>query len=353
MRVRVRGPDGGTFTISLVDSATVEEFRNELSSKTGLQAFDLKVGYPPLELNLDQHAGDAHLLDIGTKLNGEQVIVLRKDSAAPVSKEPPKDSKPALGTDSRLSNSTTTGTRQASTPNTPTPTASAALSLTRKANNVNNDDPPEIPIPELNGTLVMRVMPDDNSCMFRAFGSAVLGDSLDCMHELRAAVAAQIQAQPEIYTAAVLEKTPEAYCRWVQREDAWGGAIELGILAEEWDLEICSIDVQTLRVDKFGEGKARRVVLVYSGIHYDVLALKPSGTFYSGEGETDIKLFDAQDPVVLRAALKLCKVLQSRHYYTDVAGFTVTCNVCGWSGRGEKSATQHAKQTGHMDFGEG
>lgn len=87
-------------------------------------------------------------------------------------------------------------------------------------------------------------MPDDNSCLFRAFGTAVLpGDDLS-MHELRSLVASAIQAQPEIYTKVVLEKDPDDYCRWIQTEQAWGGAIELGILASHFDIEICSIDVQ-------------------------------------------------------------------------------------------------------------
>jgi ubiquitin thioesterase OTU1 len=87
-------------------------------------------------------------------------------------------------------------------------------------------------------------MPDDNSCLFRAFGTAVLpGDDLS-MPELRSLVAAAIQAQPDIYTQVVLEQNPDDYCIWIQTEDAWGGAIELTILSQHFDIEICSIDVQ-------------------------------------------------------------------------------------------------------------
>lgn len=87
-------------------------------------------------------------------------------------------------------------------------------------------------------------MPDDNSCLFRAFGTAVLpGDDLS-MTELRALVASRIQAEPEVFTQVVLEQKPDDYCRWIQTEDAWGGAIEMGILAQHFDIEICSIDVQ-------------------------------------------------------------------------------------------------------------
>jgi ubiquitin thioesterase OTU1 len=83
-------------------------------------------------------------------------------------------------------------------------------------------------------------MPDDNSCLFRAFGTAVLpGDDLS-MPELRSLVASAIQAEPEL----VLEQNPDDYCRWIQTTDAWGGAIEMGILSKHFDIEICSIDVK-------------------------------------------------------------------------------------------------------------
>jgi ubiquitin thioesterase OTU1 len=87
-------------------------------------------------------------------------------------------------------------------------------------------------------------MPDDNSCLFRAFGTAVVpGDDLS-MPELRSLVASAIQAEPEVYTEVVLEQPPDDYCRWIQTQDAWGGALEMGILAKHFEVEICSIDVK-------------------------------------------------------------------------------------------------------------
>lgn len=87
-------------------------------------------------------------------------------------------------------------------------------------------------------------MPDDNSCLFRAFGTAVLPGDDQTMPELRSLVASAIHAEPELYTKVVLEQNPDDYCRWIQTPDAWGGAIEMGILAKHFDMEICSIDVQ-------------------------------------------------------------------------------------------------------------
>lgn len=197
-------------------------------------------------------------------------------------------------------------------------------------------------------------MPDDNSCLFRAFNTAFFG-AMDNMTELRSIIAQSIQANPEIYSAVVLDQQPDDYCRWIQTEDAWGGAIELDILSKHFDVEISSIDVQTLRIDRFNEGKPERCILVYSGIHYDSIALSPSDAPHQhayAPPEYDTKIFDAKDMVVLEGAVELCRVLQRRHYYTDTAAFTVRCNVCGEITRGEKGATEHAAATGHYDFGE-
>lgn len=178
---------------------------------------------------------------------------------------------------------------------------------------------------------------------------------MDTMNELRSVVAQVIQENSELYSEAVLEKKPDDYCRWIQNEDSWGGGIELSILSKHFDIEICSIDVQTLRVDRFNEGPPTRCLLVYSGIHYDTIALSPSDPPFDhayAPPEFDTKVFDAVDPLVLEKSLELCRVLQDKHYYTDTAGFRIRCNTCGGTFVGEKGATKHAAQTGHYDFGE-
>ena len=331
MRMRVRGPSGQS-TLTLDESATVLDLRTQIAQSTGLDSFDVKYGYPNLKpLDLDQFGADHRLAEIGIQLNGEQLIIAQKEGAA-------RPEEPLTQT---------------------THTTQQSSQLPATSNNSNNsgpatDDPPEIASPEHGGTFVLRVMPDDNSCLFRAVGAAVMGD-MDTMVELRSIIAECIQSNPAEYSAAILGKTPNDYCRWIQNEDSWGGAIELKILSEYFNIEICSIDVQTLHVFQFNEGAPTRCVVVYSGIHYDALALSPSDPPYTRANSFahgDTRIFDAADPVVLTKANELCRVLQSKHYYTDTSGFLVRCNTCGGTFTGEKGATKHASETGHYDFGE-
>ncbi|KAL8702775.1 MAG: hypothetical protein Q9201_004051 [Fulgogasparrea decipioides] len=376
MRLRIRGPSGQS-SITLPAGATVHDLRASITEKTSVQDFDLKYGYPPKTLVLEDYDSATKLSAISTKLDGEQLLVSTKTSGvhtAPL--QPAANPQKSLETQTKTQPSgpkpvddfTTidppsafsfSGVGEApppdlvSSPPMQRRDPSQPLSLQRKPNST-ADDPPEIPLLSHEAKIVLRVMPDDNSCLFRAFGSAFFG-IMDNMTELRSIIASHIQEHGEQYNEVVLEKQPDDYCRWIQTEDAWGGAIELNVLSQQFDIEICSVDVQTLRVDRFNEGKSKRCILVYSGIHYDTVALSHSTPYVAGgyaEPEEDIKIFDAADDTILAAALELCAELQKRHYFTDTAGFQVRCNICKQTFVGEKGATEHASKTGHYDFGE-
>ncbi|KAJ5555510.1 hypothetical protein N7461_003980 [Penicillium sp. DV-2018c] len=328
MRIRVRGPSGQS-TVTLDDSATIGDLRDQIAEKTSLGTFDVKYGYPLQPLELDTYQPDQRISEIGIHLNGESLIVAQKEGASRAARDDEDHATTAH-------------------PEPPRPSRSHIPQEDRA------EDPPEIASPEHAGTFVLRVMPDDNSCLFRAVGAAVMGD-MDTMVELRSIIASSIQSNPEEYTEAILGQSPDKYCAWIQNEDSWGGAIELKILSEYFNIEICSIDVQTLNMFQFNEGAPTRCIVVYSGIHYDVLALSPSNPPYTHANplaDGDTKIFESVDPVVLEKAKELCRVLQGKHYYTDTAGFTVRCNVCGGTFTGEKGATKHAAETGHYDFGE-
>jgi len=52
------------------------------------------------------------------------------------------------------------------------------------------------------------------------------------------------------------------------------------------------------------------------------------------------------------AAEKLASKRRLKRAYTNTATFDLRCQVCGQGLRGEKEARQHAKDTGHVEFGE-
>jgi len=342
MRLRIRAPSGVS-TITLSDDATVSELLASISEATSLPTFDLKWGYPPKPLDPSLYGLPTPLKDTDLKLNGEQLIVVAREvegstqgSTSNPSSQSTSNTPPPIPTQSK-----------------PNKKSMGPLSLKRK--NAALENPPEIPLPAHGATVVLRVMPDDNSCLFRAISSAVLSGELDAMTELRSVVAQTIQNDPERYNAVTLEQTPDDYCQWIQMESSWGGFIELTILSEHFGVEICSIDVEDLHVYRFNEGQPKRCIVVYSGVHYDTIAISPSEPPHTHADlgpEMDMKIFDANDDSVLEAAVELCRSLQKGGYYTNTQKFAIKCNLCGWKGKGEKEAVKHATESGHSDFGE-
>lgn len=357
MRIRVRGPEGQSI-LTLLDTATVGELLSQLSKQTPNDRPEIKYGYPPKPLWLDAFEPSTKLSDTGLQIDGEQLIVSRGHYDKIETASEPSNSSLKSSTHDLASHPLSSDPKSLSFAGKGTAPSTRAgkqtnkpLSLSRKPLST---DPPELAFPSQASTMILRIMPDDNSCLFRAFGTAVL-PNMDNMTELRSIVAQNIQQHPEKYSAVVLDQEPDEYCRWIQSQDAWGGAIELDILSRHFELEICSIDVQTCRVDRFNEGRETRCILVYSGIHYDTIALSPSEPPFDhayAPPDFDTKIFEAFDDAILEKALELSKILQDRHYFTDTSKFSIRCNLCKKTFTGERGATEHAKKTGHYDFGE-
>ncbi|RCH83517.1 ubiquitin-specific protease otu1 [Rhizopus azygosporus] len=207
-----------------------------------------------------------------------------------------------------------------------------------------------------NGFLTLRTMEDDNSCLFRSIGY-VLSRDTSIANELRHE--SKLIPSHILMSCWVKKENPsllEKYIQWIQKPTSWGGAIELSIFSSFFNVEIDSIDVQTGRIDKFGkllysiyctatysfsgEGSYdERVLIVYSGIHYDALALSPAS---DSPPEFDQTRFPVTDSYILDAAKEITESLRRGHKYTDVANFTLRCEQCKTGLKGEKDAHNHA-----------
>ncbi|KAL8928562.1 MAG: hypothetical protein Q9208_001796 [Pyrenodesmia sp. 3 TL-2023] len=196
MRLRIRGPEGQSF-LTLQKDSTIGDLRTSIAEKTSVHSFDLKYGYPPKPLVLDSFDDASKLTELPIKLDGEQLLVSVKQPGRPTDTSQPKQTlsgKQKTTQDSTNSLSKVSG----EAPNTGTSSSfsftgvgeappanmldsphqprqpNQPLSLQRKPN-LTVDDPPEVFLPSRAAKLVLRIMPDDNSCLFRAFGSAFFG----------------------------------------------------------------------------------------------------------------------------------------------------------------------------------
>ncbi|KAM0997504.1 hypothetical protein ACFX2I_007363 [Malus domestica] len=169
----------------------------------------------------------------------------------------------------------------------------------------------------MEGIVVRRVIPSDNSCLFNAVGYVMDHDQKKAP-ELRQVIAATVASDPTKYSEAFLGKSNEEYCAWILDSEKWGGAIELSILADYYGREIAAYDIQTTRCDLYGQEKkySERVMLIYDGLHYDALAMSP---FEGAPEEFDQTIFAVHNSSigpVEGLALNLVKE-QQRYYFHD------------------------------------
>jgi len=93
----------------------------------------------------------------------------------------------------------------------------------------------------------------------------------------------------------------------------------------------------------------QRIIILYSGIHYDRIAFAMDINY---PVEVDETRWATRDDEVLMKALELAERLQQAHYYTDTTDFVIKCEICNWIGQGTKQAAHHEKEIGHSQFGE-
>jgi hypothetical protein len=205
------------------------------------------------------------------------------------------------------------------------------------------------------GVMLRRVIPSDNSCLFSALAYDLEGAKYrekPRAKALRQVIADVVANDALTYNDGYLGQPPKEYCKWIKLDESWGGAIELAILAQFYNIQICAYDIQTCRVDRYGqdlENALVKIYLLYDGIHYDAMALNPID---NGPEEIDITIFPAGDTVADNKAMEYVKAANKRHEFTNTADFDLRCLVCQQGLKGEEAARKHAKDTGHVNFGE-
>lgn len=130
------------------------------------------------------------------------------------------------------------------------------------------------------GVLMKKVVPADNSCLFSSIHfvfNGKLDETGNIAPSMRQLIAETISKDTELYSEAILGRPNPDYCKWIQDDKSWGGAIELSILSSHFGMEIAVVDTINAIINRFGEDQhyALRVFLLFDGIHYDPLYLEP------------------------------------------------------------------------------
>jgi ubiquitin thioesterase OTU1 len=112
-------------------------------------------------------------------------------------------------------------------------------------------------------------------------------------------------------------------------------------------LSVSAISVSPPRRAGEDQGHARRIFLIYDGIHYDCIVERPSPA-----GGEERRIFDGADADALDGATALGAEANRARQFTDLSAFALRCLVCGRGLTGAADAQAHAAATGHTNFAE-
>lgn len=321
MRIRLKSPHGNAIVSLSETSETVETVFRDVIAPNNAQLFKdqtvvaIKSGFPPKPIDLNAKLGDVIQ-------NGDQLIL-------------------------------ELGGQTAAHPTTPQSKQKKVATDTEQL--VNKLEIPSISIPDIDQYLILRNIPDDNSCMFNAIAYA-LGKPFDYSQDLRLVVSNEISRDPITYNEIILGRSNDNYCSWISKKDSWGGAIELGILLKTLNLRINCIDIELGNFIKFEDESSNPtnfINLIYSGVHYDLLVTNPTLSVDRKDKASDLGKWSIDfEPVINQYSNKLVKLLQLRNYTTNTTTFRVRCLQCYQVLVGETGASKHANDTGHYNFGE-
>uniref|UniRef100_A0A1B6MJL6 Ubiquitin thioesterase OTU n=1 Tax=Graphocephala atropunctata TaxID=36148 RepID=A0A1B6MJL6_9HEMI len=307
--LKVKSKHGQSVLSILQRSSSIRMLKDELSKLTKIPVAQLHVlhGFPPrpLDLSLDGNTLEACHIN-----SGDTLIIEMKELPPEVSK-------------------------------------STHAEADNELNEMLQHTSENLDVP---GVLLKKTVPADNSCLFTSIGFTI-GGRVDVTNGsyMREVIAAVLESDIEKYNEAFLGRPNAEYCAWIKKPTSWGGAIELAVLSQFYGIEIAVVDTINAIINRFGEDQSygNRVFLIFDGVHYDPLYFEPA----QGNG-TIQTVFPTSDERMLREAQALAVEAQLCRQFTDMNKFTLECRQCGTFLTGQAEAQKHAKETGHVSFGE-
>lgn len=195
-----------------------------------------------------------------------------------------------------------------------------------------------------------RFVDADNSCLFSSIGYLIDNNNFTetTKLEFRQILANYIQCNN--FQEGLFEVPKEDYVVNILNPSTWGGAIELKVFSDIYQIEIASVDVMTNRVDIFGQGNEfkSRIYLIYNGVHYDPLV------FSDGEDmKDDMTIFQSNDSNILVQFQNYAKIFKEAGDFVDLSNMNkFECDQCSTMFENQEEAYNHAQNYEHWNFKE-
>lgn len=149
---------------------------------------------------------------------------------------------------------------------------------------------------------------------------------------------------------ALLDSPKNDYINDISNPSKWGGGIEIKIFTEILKIEIAIVDVQTNRIDLFGQDKnySNRIFILYNGVHYDPLVINFDE---SADPDSDLTVFKTNENDIFDLFKTYVKKFTEKGDFVDIGKmFSLECTDCNEKFLNEENATAHAKKSDHWNF---
>ena len=195
-----------------------------------------------------------------------------------------------------------------------------------------------------------RYVDADNSCLFSSIGYLIDNKNFSETTRLQYRQLLANYLEGITIDAVTLGMSKEEYIESIQNPSTWGGAIELKLFSDMFQIEIASIDVQSNRVDIFGQDKnyPQRIYVLYNGVHYDPLVMA-----YTEDNVDDITSFESDDSQTLIEFQNYVKVFNEVGDFVDPKNMNhFECDACKSVFESQMEAYEHANNFQHWNFNE-
>ena len=145
----------------------------------------------------------------------------------------------------------------------------------------------------------------------------------------------------------LLDEPKDKYLEFIQNPKNWGGALEVKMFSDIFNIQIVCIDVKTNRADIYGEDKQypQRIYLLYNGVHYDPLVFNYD---VSADSLTDITIFDSNNESIMILFKSLLLEYKNKGEYADFS--SMKCKICDIKCINENEALEHSINTQHWEY---
>ena len=196
---------------------------------------------------------------------------------------------------------------------------------------------------------IQRYVNSDNSCLFSSISYLIDKSNFNENSSIiyRFEICDYIKNNDHL-KEELLGMSREEYIEKISDPNTWGGGIELKIFSEIFKIKIASIDIESTRIDIFGEDKNYRniIFLVYNGYHYDPLVMNDKDDM-----DSDQTIFDENDYNIIIKFKNYIEILKDRGNYIDLKNLhNFKCENCNTIFKNENNLYLHCQENNHWNI---